>query len=282
LQRYQAKGGSLARGDWRRENINQFIATMYRAVKAEKRAVKVGISPFGIWRPGVPPSIEAQLDSFQHLYADSRKWLNEGWGDYFAPQLYWSIVPAKQSFPVLLDWWRGENKAHRHLWPGIATDRIGPNRKAQEIESQIVITRTGSAAPGHIHWSFKGLARNTGGVTDLLSRSVYALPALVPASPWLGGSAPPKPTVEVSGGRLRWRTAQTGAVRWWLVQTQSGDRWESRLLPASEKSIAVAGDQRAATVRAVGATGMLGEIGRATVAGGAAIQSVPADILPGG
>ncbi len=30
----------------------------------------------------------------------------EGWCDYLSPQLYWSIEPAKQSFPVLLNWWR--------------------------------------------------------------------------------------------------------------------------------------------------------------------------------
>jgi uncharacterized lipoprotein YddW (UPF0748 family) len=260
--RYRSKGGQLERADWRRENINQFIAAMYRAIKAEKRTVKVGISPFGIWRPGVPPSIEAQLDSFSHLFADSRKWLHEGWCDYFAPQLYWSILPAKQSFPVLLDWWRGENKARRHLWPGIATDRIGPNRKAQEIESQIVITRAGTDAPGHIHWSFKGLARNSGGVADLLSRSVYAVPALVPESPWLGGSEPAKPAVEISGGRLRWRTPQPAAVRWWLVQTRAGGKWESRLLPASEKSVALEREETLATVRALNATGMLSEIGK--------------------
>jgi uncharacterized lipoprotein YddW (UPF0748 family) len=261
-QRYKAKGGQLSRSDWRRENIDQFVASMYRAIKAEKRAVKVGISPFGIWRPGVPPSIEAQLDSFNHLFADSRKWLNEGWCDYFSPQLYWSILPAKQSFPVLLDWWRAENKAHRHVWPGIATDRIGPNRKAQEIESQIVITRTGSDAPGHIHWSFKALARNSGGVADVLAGSVYALPALVPPSPWLGGSTPAKPSVEISGGRLRWQTAAGGSVRWWLVQTKAGERWESRLLPASEKSLALDAKETVAAVRAINATGMLSEAGR--------------------
>jgi uncharacterized lipoprotein YddW (UPF0748 family) len=264
-QRYQARGGTLNRADWRRENINQFVATMYRAVKAEKRHVKVGISPFGIWRPGVPPSIEAQLDSFNHLFADSRKWLNEGWCDYLAPQLYWSIVPAQQSFPALLEWWRGENKARRHLWPGIATDRIGPNRKAQEIESQIVLTRTDSAAPGHIHWSFKGLARNTGGIADLLTRSVYAQPALIPASPWLGGSAPSKPSIEITGGRIRWRAAQNSSPRWWLVQTRSGDGWRSRVVAGGEKSVALAPNETLVAVRAVSANGMLSESVRVTV-----------------
>ncbi|HEX8280540.1 MAG TPA: family 10 glycosylhydrolase, partial [Chthoniobacterales bacterium] len=49
--RFGAKTG-LTRGDWRRENINDFVRSMYRRVKATKPSVRVGISPFGIWRPG--------------------------------------------------------------------------------------------------------------------------------------------------------------------------------------------------------------------------------------
>ena len=37
---------------------------MYRAVKAAKPRARVGISPFGIWRPGVPPTTKAELDAY--------------------------------------------------------------------------------------------------------------------------------------------------------------------------------------------------------------------------
>ncbi len=130
-ERYGTKSG-LTRADWRRENINDFVRSMYRAVKSIKPSVRVGISPFGIWRPRVPPTIEAQVDAYGELFADSRKWLAEGWCDYLAPQLYWGIRPAKQSFPVLLEWWRAQSRG-KAVWPGIATDRIGaagPQRKS--------------------------------------------------------------------------------------------------------------------------------------------------------
>ena len=39
------------------------------------------------------------VDSYAQFFSDSRKWLAEGWCDYLAPQLYWPISPAKQSFP---------------------------------------------------------------------------------------------------------------------------------------------------------------------------------------
>ena len=163
----------LSRDDWRRDNINDFVRAMYRTVKSTNPAVKVGISPFGIWRPGVPPTTTAGLDAYGQLFADSRKWLAEGWCDYLAPQLYWSIEPAKQSFPALLDWWRAQSRG-KHVWPGIATDRIGRARPAREIIDQIALTRRGTSVPGHIHWSMKSLMRNQGGVADLLRSGPYA------------------------------------------------------------------------------------------------------------
>ncbi len=146
---------------------------MYRTVKSIKPSVRVGISPFGIWRPGVPPTTEAQLDAYGQLYADSRKWLAEGWCDYLAPQLYWSIQPAKQSFPVLLEWWRAQSRG-KPVWPGIATERIGAKRPAQEIINQIGLIRRGTNSPGHIHWSMKALMRNQGGIADRLREGPYA------------------------------------------------------------------------------------------------------------
>ncbi len=170
-QRYGVKNG-LSRDDWRRDNINSFVRSMYSTVKAVKPSLRVGISPFGIWRPGVPATTEAQLDAYGHLFADSRKWLAEGWCDYLAPQLYWGIKPAKQSFPVLLQWWRAQSRGTA-VWPGIATDRIGSSRPAQEILDQIALTRRGTNSPGHIHWSMKSLMQNRGGVSDLLRRDIY-------------------------------------------------------------------------------------------------------------
>ncbi len=163
----------LSRGDWRRDNINRFVESLYRRVKAEKPAVKVGISPFGIWRPGVPATIEAGLDAYGQLYCDAKLWLERGWCDYLSPQLYWSIEPAKQSFPVLLDWWRAQSKAGRPIWPGIATERIGSARPAGEIAKQIALTRRGTDQPGHIHWNMKALMQDRGGIGDLLRRDVY-------------------------------------------------------------------------------------------------------------
>ncbi|MFM8271046.1 MAG: glycoside hydrolase family 10 protein [Gemmata sp.] len=79
-QAYQKIGGKLTRDDWRRDAVNGFVKRMYEETKKAKPWVKVGISPFGIWRPGNPPGISG-LDQYTELYADAKLWLNEGWVD---------------------------------------------------------------------------------------------------------------------------------------------------------------------------------------------------------
>ena len=65
---YQQGGGKFNRKDWRREHVNRFIQRLYQAIKKEKPSVKFGISPFGIWRPGHPESIQG-YDQYDKLYA---------------------------------------------------------------------------------------------------------------------------------------------------------------------------------------------------------------------
>ena len=157
---YQKAGGKLEREDWRRDAVNTFVKQLYEQVHAEKKWVKVGISPFGIWRPGHPPGIQG-FDQYGKLYADAKLWLNEGWVDYWTPQLYWPIRQEPQSYPKLLAWWAGENTKKRHLWPGNIPSRQTSGAKGwtdTEIGDQIAATRTSgrrsATAPPAITTSF--------------------------------------------------------------------------------------------------------------------------------
>ena len=92
---YRDSGGSLSRSDWRRRNVDDFVRDLYLEVKQRRPEVKVGISPFGIWRPGHPPGVKAGVDQYETLFADPRLWLRQGWLDYLAPQLYWRIASPR-------------------------------------------------------------------------------------------------------------------------------------------------------------------------------------------
>ena len=256
--RYTEKGGRLDRDNWRRDNINRFIEQLYTRVKETKNTVKVGISPFGIWRPGVPATIQANLDSFANIYADSRLWLREGWCDYFSPQLYWSIEPPKQSFQTLLNWWADQNARGRHLWAGMATERIGANRPALEIINQITLTRRLDGSKGHLHWNNKALMRDADGIANLLRSGPYHELALVPSSPWLAGRIPQAPTMERDKGALAWRLPDGATPRWWLVQTLQRGKWTPRLLPGAISSIGMP-QVEAVCVRAIDRAGLSGD-----------------------
>jgi uncharacterized lipoprotein YddW (UPF0748 family) len=221
----------------RRSSIDRFVENLYSSVKKQKPWVRVGISPFGIWRPGVPSGIEAGIDSYEQLACDSRKWLAKGWVDYLAPQLYWRISPQKQSFPVLLEWWRSQGS--RPVWPGIATARIqssdDPGRPASEITNQIALSRKiGKNWQGHIHWSAKSLVTNQGGIADRLSSS-YTQCAAVPPMPWMSKKSPNAPglgaSVQGSETHLEWQADPSTARV--AIQARNGNSWKTlRIAPA--------------------------------------------------
>src|SRR5579883_698609 len=253
---FQKAGGKLSRDDWRRDAVNAFVKRMYAETKKLKPWVKVGISPFGIWRPGHPAGI-AGLDQFTEIYADAKLWLNEGWIDYFAPQLYWPIAQEKQSFPKLLDWWASENTKKRHLWPEVFTNRVTGAPKgwhAKEIVEQIAIARKQSGSVGVIHFSAKALVRNSGDIADELKK-VYAEPALVPESPWLAeGQRSPKPEVTLAtlDGKPAFRVKAAEGTRFIVVQQLVGEAWKTNVygvatepltIPASGRTVVVTLDR---------------------------------------
>ncbi len=228
-QAYQAGGGKLSRGDWRRESVNVFIERLYKGIKSEKPWVKFGLSPFGIWRPYNPPAIGGSFDQHNTLYADARKWLNEGWIDYYSPQLYWPVNQLAQSYPVLLGWWKDENLKGRHLWPGISLGSQNSERAIDEALNQIMITRGMlPQSPGVIHWSIGPLV-NTPGLVKAVADGPYKRKALVPPSPWLDRKAPVPPAVSMSqegeGLSVRWSHPEMSDVARWVVYRKYGSQW---------------------------------------------------------
>jgi uncharacterized lipoprotein YddW (UPF0748 family) len=243
-KRYQAQGGKLSRADWRRNHVNTFVKRLYDAVKAEKPHVKLGISPFGIWRPGYPASVDG-LDSYEELFADSKKWWNQGWVDYLAPQLYWSIDAKQQSFPALLRWWTEQNTQRRHLWPGLNTANVGTRYQSSEILKQISLIRGVNAADGEIHWSIKALLQNRQNLGDQLKSGPYTRKALVPSYPWLDRTPPTKPKVSVGtssqGGLvLTWDSTGPKPISKWLVQVRQDGTWHTDVFPGGLRSCSFA------------------------------------------
>jgi uncharacterized lipoprotein YddW (UPF0748 family) len=242
---YQAGGGKLSRGDWRRESVNVLIERLYKEIKSEKKHVKFGLSPFGIWRPGYPESIQG-FDQYDQLYADAKLWLNKGWVDYFSPQLYWPINRIPQSFPVLLGWWSQENTMNRHLWPGISVGRDTSAKNVNEIMSQVMISRGMlPQSKGIVHWSVSSVTKNPTMAKALID-GPYKADALVPASPWLDDQPPAIPTVatEKQDGQLKitWSHADRKDVFRWIVYHQYGTAWSYTIVDRNAGSFTLKPD----------------------------------------
>jgi uncharacterized lipoprotein YddW (UPF0748 family) len=233
--RYNPRG--LSRADWRRDNVDRFVERLYREVHAVKPAVRVGLSPFGIWRPGSPAGITG-LDAYTEIYANSKRWLNEGWMDYFAPQLYWRIDPPQQSYTALLAWWASQNTRGRHLWPGNASYRVNDGTTSAfpvtEISNQVAATRA-AGATGNVFYNTTSLLARGAEVSNQLRSTVYAAGGAVPpATPWLDATAPGQPAIAVTeaaaqpSGRVwtvRITPPEGEGVRWWVVQARVAGQW---------------------------------------------------------
>ncbi len=279
--RYVRGGGMLSRGDWRRENVNLLVRELDVAIHAEKPWVRFGLSPFGIWRPGYPSSVRG-LDQYATLYADARKWFNEGWVDYFTPQLYWSIDRPQQRYDELIRWWAEQNFKNRHLWPGNYTGKVGFTNSAkwrpQEIVDQIRLTRAQRGATGNVHFNMNVFLANPDNLNETLLRDVYAEEALVPASPWLESGIPAQPVVQLrvdgSTGRrildLRPGASTRQTVWLWVVQSRTAAGWKTRVVPGDASSYVLAesrattpSDVRVMAVNRVGVAGPASRIVRA-------------------
>lgn len=243
--KYQLNGGSLTRSDWRRKAVNDFIKRVYTSIKKEKPYVKFGLSPFGIWRPNNPPSIQG-FDQYEKLYADAKKWLNEGWVDYFTPQLYWPVNQVPQSFPVLLNWWTEQNYKNRHLWPGMSLYRFEGEKKADEVINQIMISRgmLGSA-PGTVHWSVQPLIESEA-LRDELLRLPFQEKALIPPMHWLEKRFPARPEVEArpeSGGFRVKVEFDPEKHSHWIIYTKYNDTWSYKVINKYSDEFLISGIQ---------------------------------------
>jgi uncharacterized lipoprotein YddW (UPF0748 family) len=255
---YSRSGTSLTVADWRRANVDRFVERLYRELHLLKPTLAVGISPFGIWRPGSPNGVVG-LDAYAAIYADSRRWLAEGWVDYLAPQLYWSIAAPQQSFPALLDWWIQQSARGRHVWPGLAAYRVGDGTASafgtSEIASQVSLTRARPAGTGHLLYNTTStLTRNGGAVATSLSE-LYRTRAIPPAYPWLDSAAPPAPTLTVAGALVTIAPGSGEQARWWTVRSRSAAGWTMRVVFGVERSLAVAAGTTRIIVNAVDAAG---------------------------
>ena len=225
-------GGGLSIGNWRRSNVNLFVRQVGDAIRAEKPEVDYGISPFGIWKNGVPTGITG-LDAYEVIYADAVNWLDNRLLDYITPQLYWAFGGG-QDYAKLAPWWLSQRNG-RHLYPGLGLYRSDQATfsntlyGANEVPRQVRFNRATAGIQGSIFFRALNITQfPSKGFADSLRTNLYRNPALTPTMAWKSLAAPARstglertapatgPTPAVG---LRWQPSTGGAtpVRFYAV-----------------------------------------------------------------
>jgi uncharacterized lipoprotein YddW (UPF0748 family) len=211
-------------GDWRRDNVNQLIQSISKKIRGIKPYVKFGISPFGVWRnKAVDPTngsdTRAGITCYDDLFADVVLWLKNGWIDYVAPQLYWTIGFQIADYEKLVDWW-SKNTHGKHLYIGHAVYKIGaggtdPNwNNRAEIGKQIRLNRqNNNNVQGSIFYSVKQVLKNPLNAQDTLRENLFNYTALTPGMGFKSSVPPATPKFcRVKGSpstvKLAWNTCE--------------------------------------------------------------------------
>ena len=261
---YTGGGGQMSLAEWRRSNVDNFVQSVGQQIKAIKPEVKYGIGPFGIWQPNNPPGV-AGLNAYASLYADSRKWLQQGWVDFLAPQLYWRISAAQQPYVDLLEWWASpiQNPLGRNVYASNNSSNLLDNTwPASEIVNQVSETRNVVGASGNVFYSAKTIRDNTQSLRTLLKANLYAQPSLIPPHPWIDSVAPSQITTTYTYSRVSgthaffWTHPDGVAPAIYVTAALIGNNWTFQVHPSTKLNMVYAAKNSGNALRVFGVAAM--------------------------
>ena len=203
-------------GDWRRHNVDLFVEQLAETVHNTKPWVKIGISPFGIYRnqKSDPRGSRTNgLQNYDQLYADILLWDKKGWMDYCVPQIYWEIGNKAADYDELIHWW-DNNIRNTNLYIGEDVERTA---KFNQMARKMALHSEMKNVRGTVLWYAKAAVENVGNYGTQLRNNYWCYPALQPTTPWIDNSAPGKvkklKVIDVNDQRVLFWTAPK-AKKW--------------------------------------------------------------------
>ncbi|MET9322227.1 family 10 glycosylhydrolase [Streptomyces sp. NPDC003038] len=189
---YERHGAAFdSRADWRRHNTDTLVREMSARLREVRPAARFGVSPFAVWRnndrdPLGSPT-RAGVATYDDLYADTRKWVTEGWIDYIVPQAYWHIGHPTADYAAIVPWWaRTVAGTGVELYVGEALYRCDANspvaawRDPAELSRHVRSARQYPEVRGHAYFSAKQVAADPNGAMARVVADHY------------GSAAPPR------------------------------------------------------------------------------------------
>lgn len=195
---WQKSGASMTFGDWRRNNVNQMVADVYKMVQ-QKPYVRFGISPAGAACTSAAVAAKHGIDrcpvasdwQYDGIFSDPVAWLEAGTIDYISPQLYWKTNHKTNPFGPMTKWWSYVAKHFgRHHYASHSISFLNSSNTTsdwEEIGKQVQFSRdyTENEAPGAVFYSAAYVTgKKQSGFGEWLQVNKFQNKALTPAIDW--------------------------------------------------------------------------------------------------
>lgn len=196
---WQKSGASMTFGDWRRNNVNQMVADVYKMVQQQKPYVRFGISPAGAACTSAAVAAKHGIDrcpvasdwQYDGIFSDPVAWLEAGIIDYISPQLYWKTNHKTNPFGPMTKWWSYVAKHFgRHHYASHSISFLNSSNTTgdwEEIGKQVQFSRdyTENEAPGAVLYSAAYVTgKKQSGFGEWLQVNKFQNKALTPAIDW--------------------------------------------------------------------------------------------------
>ncbi len=196
---WQKSGASMTFGDWRRSNVNQMVADVYKMVQQQKPYVRFGISPAGAACTSAAVAAKHGIDrcpvasdwQYDGIFSDPVAWLEAGTIDYISPQLYWKTNHKTNPFGPMTKWWSYVAKHFgRHHYASHSISFLNSSNTTsdwEEIGKQVQFSRdyTENEAPGAVFYSAAYVTgKKQSGFGEWLQVNKFQNKALTPAIDW--------------------------------------------------------------------------------------------------
>ncbi|WP_455681173.1 glycoside hydrolase family 10 protein [Streptomyces griseoluteus] len=184
-------GGFEDPAAWRRDNIDRLVREVAAGIRRVRPGTRFGISPFGVWRNAATDprgsDTRAGVQTYDDLYADTRKWVREHWIDYIVPQIYWNIGFPAADYAKLLDWWAAEAAGTgTRLYVGEALYKAGAAgqppawQDPAELSRHLTLADEYPQVRGHVFFAAQDVARDPLGAMARVVADHYRRPARPP------------------------------------------------------------------------------------------------------
>jgi uncharacterized lipoprotein YddW (UPF0748 family) len=223
--RYKEDNESL--DDWRRSNVDTLVEGLSSLISnwntQRDTKIKFGISPFGIWSSGGVEGSNTStgtMQSYSDQYADTKKWVEEGWLDYILPQLYWEFDHGSAPFADLVDWWAElceANDVDLIIGHGFYRYADGSWDYQNEFSEQLRYISQYDSVIGSALFSYKTLNSFNNNVIESIDQLQTSYWTAYPSFPWDSDvvksiEAIEVPVYQINGVQIGGSTYEVGAT----------------------------------------------------------------------